>query len=59
MCMFRYILVGECPCSAEKGGEGGREWKKRKHLGENLSGKEKVRDIIKKRQRYTKVIIFE
>ena len=59
MCMFRYILVGECPCSAEKGGEGGREWKKRKHLGENLSRKEKVRDIIKKRQRYTKVIIFE
>ena len=39
--MFNCINTGECPCCAEKGGERGREWKKRKHLGKNLPSEEK------------------
>ena len=36
---------GDHVARAGKGGQGGREWKKRKHLGENLSGKNKFENL--------------
>ena len=46
--------VGECPCSAEKGSERGREWKKRKHLGKNYQENKKIQEKCNFFKNYTK-----